>query len=270
MAVSLPQTEVVPEKNTFIHFGEPIELGLPPLHSAPGTLLGKSFRTKRIVLEQELAAHEQPTKEDSPKSFRRIFGAVSQKGEDGRSLADVAVSPMQVQLKNTLLHVEDPRAPAGPPVFPASDKTGSVQSSAASMLSSGDQAMVAHVAPHHTSAQEPVVAACGGTAQLSDAATCQAAGLPSLGSEGHCTGQCIPCLMQVRWQAGKLAAPCRFGALCGRCHEAHTEEQLQKIQAKMRKQKRRHGERAAALLSSAYAKGNVAPKGLGAAAARWA
>eukprot|EP00443_Scrippsiella_acuminata_P093312 CAMPEP_0115493582 /NCGR_PEP_ID=MMETSP0271-20121206/64266_1 /TAXON_ID=71861 /ORGANISM="Scrippsiella trochoidea, Strain CCMP3099" /LENGTH=144 /DNA_ID=CAMNT_0002922109 /DNA_START=53 /DNA_END=484 /DNA_ORIENTATION=- len=144
MTVSLPQTEVVPEKNTFIHFGEPIELGLPPLHSAPGTLLGKSFRTKSIVLDQEFAAREQPTKEDCPNLFRRFFGSHLQKGEDGRPVADPAVSPMQVQFKSTLLHVEDPRATAGPPVFPASDNTGSAESSAASMLSSGDQAMVAH------------------------------------------------------------------------------------------------------------------------------
>merc|ERR1719356_261439 len=97
--------------------------------------------------------------------------------------------------------------------------------------------------------------AAGEAVRPSHAATGLRVGMPSLGSEGHCTGQCIPCLMQVRWQAGRLREPCKFGALCGRCHEAHTEEELQKMQAKMRKQKRRHGAGAAALLSSAYANG---------------
>eukprot|EP00443_Scrippsiella_acuminata_P023799 CAMPEP_0115298696 /NCGR_PEP_ID=MMETSP0270-20121206/68394_1 /TAXON_ID=71861 /ORGANISM="Scrippsiella trochoidea, Strain CCMP3099" /LENGTH=216 /DNA_ID=CAMNT_0002716387 /DNA_START=28 /DNA_END=674 /DNA_ORIENTATION=+ len=216
MAASLPQTEAFPEKNTFIHFGEPNEIGLPPLNSAPGTLLGKSFRTKSIVLEQEFEAQEQPTKENQSSLFRRLVRSHLRKGEDGRSLADPAASPMQVQLKSTHLHVEDPLAPHGPPAFSALDKTafsappvsagshdvlGSAESLAASMLSSGDQVVVAHTAPHHTSAQVPDAVACEGTFQLSSAATCHAAGLPSLGSEGHCTGQCIPCLMQVRWQA---------------------------------------------------------------------
>mmetsp|Transcript_64235 Transcript_64235/g.139593 ORF Transcript_64235/g.139593 Transcript_64235/m.139593 type:complete len:210 (+) Transcript_64235:132-761(+) len=88
--------------------------------------------------------------------------------------------------------------------------------------------------------------------------------LASIGAEGHRTGQCIPCLMQVRWMAGKCREPCRFGCDCGRCHEPHTEEELQKIQAKMRREKKRHGAAAAALLSAAYAQGKAAPVGAGA------
>merc|ERR1719373_1495076 len=106
--------------------------------------------------------------------------------------------------------------------------------------------------------------AAGEAVRPSHAATGLRVGMPSLGSEGHCAGQCIPCLMQVRWQAGKCAEPCRFGALCGRCHEPHTEEELQKIQAKMRKQKRKGGAAGAALLSAASARGTAAPVGKGA------
>lgn len=202
--------EVLPEKNTFIHFGEPDSLALPPVNSAPGTMLDRSFRMKAGTLEEAAAA-------DSSRSF-----------------------------------------------------VSSVKSSVASLPSAGpgDQVVVAHAALDRASVQGPASLAAEGAVQLSHVVTCQRAGMPSLGSEGHCTGQCIPCLMQVRWQAGKCAEPCKFGALCGRCHEPHTEEELQKIQAKMRKQKRRHGERAVALLSSAFARGNVAPVGAGAAAAR--
>mmetsp|Transcript_74005 Transcript_74005/g.154297 ORF Transcript_74005/g.154297 Transcript_74005/m.154297 type:complete len:227 (-) Transcript_74005:371-1051(-) len=95
---------------------------------------------------------------------------------------------------------------------------------------------------------------------------CAAADAPaSIGAEGHRIGQCIPCLMQVRWMAGKCLEPCRFGSQCGRCHEPHTQEDLQKVQAKMRREKKRHGAAGAALLSAAFAKGKAAPIGAGAA-----
>merc|ERR1719436_1575609 len=99
------------------------------------------------------------------------------------------------------------------------------------------------------------------TVEPSMAAPPARAGSASIGSEGHCSGQCIPCLMQVKYQAGKCAAPCKFGAQCGRCHEEHTKEDLQKVQAKMRQQKKKHGAQAAALMSSAFASSNVAPVG---------
>jgi len=137
-------------------------------------------------------------------------------------------------------------------------------------MPSGDisaEVVVAHAALDRVSAcaQGPASQAAQGSVELSTVMTCQKACVPSLGSEGHCTGQCIPCLMQVRWQAGKCAEACKFGSLCGRCHEPHTEEELQRIQARMRKQKKKHGQDAAARLSSAYANGNVAPVGAGAA-----
>eukprot|EP00932_Pfiesteria_piscicida_P002788 SRR837773.12710.p3 GENE.SRR837773.12710~~SRR837773.12710.p3 ORF type:complete len:145 (-),score=45.02 SRR837773.12710:32-421(-) len=88
--------------------------------------------------------------------------------------------------------------------------------------------------------------------------------LASLGAEGHANGQCIPCLMQVRWRAGRCKEPCRFGNLCGRCHEPHTEEELQRVQARMRKEKKKNGAVGAALLSAAYATGRAAPIGAGA------
>mmetsp|Transcript_174522 Transcript_174522/g.559515 ORF Transcript_174522/g.559515 Transcript_174522/m.559515 type:complete len:315 (-) Transcript_174522:32-976(-) len=105
-----------------------------------------------------------------------------------------------------------------------------------------------------------------GQAAAAAALACQqqpGAGAASLGSEGHESGNCIPCLMEVRWRAGKCAEPCRFGQLCGRCHEAHTEEELQKVQARMRKEKKKHGAAGAALLSAAFVHGRAAPIGAG-------
>lgn len=129
-------------------------------------------------------------------------------------------------------------------------------------------------APSHAAppAPEPAPTAhCahrGGPARASPgAADPEAAACASLGSEGHAEGQCIPCLMQVRWLAGKNSAPCRFGELCGRCHEAHTEEELHRVQAMMRKLKRRAGAESVAVLSAAARRGAAAPIGAGAGAA---
>mmetsp|Transcript_57652 Transcript_57652/g.122630 ORF Transcript_57652/g.122630 Transcript_57652/m.122630 type:complete len:225 (+) Transcript_57652:110-784(+) len=104
----------------------------------------------------------------------------------------------------------------------------------------------------------------GSPPQVTEQTCCECTTLSSIGAEGHRIGQCIPCLMQVRWMAGKCAEPCRFGSQCGRCHESHTEEELQKIQAKMRREKKRHGAAAAALLSAAFVQGKAAPIGSGA------
>jgi len=225
MAVVLQNIEAFPQKNTFIHFDEEActPVAAPPTFSAPGTLLNKSFRTREPIALEEVVAPEQPLRSRRRDILRRMLGSSQPATAENQMPADVMSSPVQVQLKSTFVHFEEP--------------------------------------PETTISTVPPPPAPAAEAR-------QRVGMASLGSEGHCTGQCIPCLMQVRWQAGRCAEPCRFGVECGRCHEAHTEEELQKIQAKMRKQKKKHGERAAALLSSAYANGNVAPVGAGAVVAR--
>jgi len=262
----MPQLTVFPQKNTFIHFEEPDSLdplGLDASSSAPGTLLQNSFRLRQQLLG-EAEALEQPAKGHRPNFLRRMFGLHKEAAQEVPAQAEPA-SPVKIEVKNTFVHFEESSTPAGPPVSSAPGT--SIFLAAPTPAESSQSCAV----PATTSvAQGPAsIIGCGAAedaVQLGEVAACQQAGTASLGSEGHCAGQCIPCLMQVRWQAGKCVEPCRFGALCGRCHEAHTEEELQKIQARMRKQKKKHGQQAAAMLSSAYTKGNVAPVGAGAAA----
>jgi len=237
---AMSQLTVFPQKNTFIHFEEPdspASSGLDANNSAPGTLLQKSFRMRQ-ELPEEAGALEQPANGLRRSILRRMFGLQKEVAAEVPAQAEPA-SPVKIEVKNTFVHFEEGSMPAGPPVFSAP----------------GTSVFLAAPTPAGEVAPQP-----------SEVAACQRAGTASLGSEGHCAGQCIPCLMQVRWQAGKCVEPCKFGALCGRCHEAHTEEELQKIQARMRKQKKKHGQQAAAMLSSAYARGKVAPVGAGAAA----
>lgn len=59
--------------------------------------------------------------------------------------------------------------------------------------------------------------------------------LANLGARMHALGRCVPCLMQCRFVGGRCKEPCRFGLLCNRCHEPHSEEELQKIQTQMRR-----------------------------------
>lgn len=67
--------------------------------------------------------------------------------------------------------------------------------------------------------------------------------LANLGARVHTEGRCVPCLMQCRYTAGRCKEPCRFGLLCNRCHENHSEEELQKIQAQMRRLRKHKGSR---------------------------
>mmetsp|Transcript_77560 Transcript_77560/g.199704 ORF Transcript_77560/g.199704 Transcript_77560/m.199704 type:complete len:565 (-) Transcript_77560:595-2289(-) len=59
-------------------------------------------------------------------------------------------------------------------------------------------------------------------------------GLRSVGSAFHAFGVCSPCLMQ-QWSIGGRSEPCKFGALCGRCHETHTEGEFKKLQKALRR-----------------------------------
>lgn len=63
----------------------------------------------------------------------------------------------------------------------------------------------------------------------------------NLGARVHALGRCVPCLMQCRFTSGRCKEPCRFGLLCNRCHEPHSEEELQKIQAQMRRLRKHKG-----------------------------
>lgn len=65
--------------------------------------------------------------------------------------------------------------------------------------------------------------------------------LYNIGAQLHDEGRCVPCLMQCRFVGNRCAEPCRFGLLCNRCHEPHTEEELQKIQAQMRRLRKSKG-----------------------------
>mmetsp|Transcript_53733 Transcript_53733/g.155011 ORF Transcript_53733/g.155011 Transcript_53733/m.155011 type:complete len:289 (+) Transcript_53733:61-927(+) len=172
---------------------------------------------------------------------------------------------MALPEKNTFVHfAESPSLMGPPPARSAPGQTAFLGGSAAEDVSDGPPVLTggspsglglrdAATVEWHGPVVPPLPAPAA-------AARCCA----SLGSEGHRDGRCIPCLMQVRWGAGKLSEPCRFGELCGRCHEAHTEEELQRVQAAMRKLKRRGGAAGAAALSAAYVSGAAAPVGGGA------
>jgi len=263
---AMSQLTVFPQKNTFIHFEEPdspASSGLDANNSAPGTLLQKSFRMRQ-ELPEEAGALEQPANGLRRSILRRMFGLQKEVAAEVPAQAEPA-SPVKIEVKNTFVHFEEGSMPAVPPVFSA---PGTSVFLAALTPAESSQSRTVSV---RTGVAQGPASTFGGSAaedaaQRSEVAPCQRAGTASLGSEGHCTGQCVPCLMQVRWQAGKCVEPCKFGALCGRCHEAHTEQELQKIQARMRKQKKKHGQQAAAMLSSAYVKGKAAPVGAGAAA----
>jgi len=74
-------------------------------------------------------------------------------------------------------------------------------------------------------------------ARLGPALAARRGCLPSIGSAGHGAGRCYPCLMEAWQHAGKAAVPCKFGLLCGRCHENHSEEQLRELRKQQRRQR---------------------------------
>mmetsp|Transcript_69324 Transcript_69324/g.174725 ORF Transcript_69324/g.174725 Transcript_69324/m.174725 type:complete len:247 (+) Transcript_69324:74-814(+) len=239
--------EELPEKNTFIHFDEPKTPAKPPTNSAPGAL------EHGLQMKDEMLEHD-----------------------------SAETPPVEIQQKNTFVHFEDPKTPAAPPVHSAPDKTvflappcttmtesvqstdsvrpdlsssvatfrtglSSVQSSVGTMPSdTPGQVVVGNNPLNRMNVQQNANSALTGAVQLSDVVTAKRAGMASVGSDGHCSGRCVPCLMQVRWLAGKCDEPCKFGALCARCHEDHTEEELHQVQVQMRKEKKKHGGKLAA------------------------
>jgi hypothetical protein len=63
-------------------------------------------------------------------------------------------------------------------------------------------------------------------------------GCQSFGSRGHAQGECWPCVMEHRHNhsdAGDRRTKCKFGALCGRCHELHSRPQLNSAQKRVRR-----------------------------------
>lgn len=291
--MAMAQGQVV-VKNTFIEVVEDSSpmAEAPPTKSAPGYLQEKSFRTIPSYVHP-VAAAPMPQPAAHPNVFKRIFGSRHAAQQEAAAA---------VQQKNTFVHFDEPKSPTAPPTnsapgntvflgsssgpppqvlyaatptanltdgnvakFPSSVMRGNSSgyiTSVPSMPSVSENTQI--ILTKDTATLDRMDAAAGDQVALGEVAAVVKSGLASLGSEGHASGQCIPCLMQVRWQAGKCAEPCRFGALCGRCHEPHTEEELQRIQAKMRKLKKKGGAAGAALLSAAYARGTAAPVGKGA------
>mmetsp|Transcript_53734 Transcript_53734/g.155016 ORF Transcript_53734/g.155016 Transcript_53734/m.155016 type:complete len:291 (+) Transcript_53734:59-931(+) len=247
----------------------------PPTKTAPGCL--------------EEAPAVPAARSERPGVLRRLFGIGSRQSGGSAAAAGEAqglpprkksvrivapapplvlmlpATPVALQEKNTFVHfAESPSLMGPPPARSAPGQTAFLGGSAAEDVSDGPPVLTGG-SPSGLGLRDVVSAELQGPMAPpppvpAAAARCCA----SLGSEGHRDGRCIPCLMQVRWGAGKLSEPCRFGELCGRCHEAHTEEELQRVQAAMRKLKRRGGAAGAAALSAAYVSGAAAPVGGGA------
>jgi len=72
-------------------------------------------------------------------------------------------------------------------------------------------------------------------AQLSPMLLARQGGLCSIGSKKHCSGECYPCLMEAWYRNGKSPQPCKFGSLCGRCHEKHSHAEVRKLKRHMHK-----------------------------------
>mmetsp|Transcript_53736 Transcript_53736/g.155026 ORF Transcript_53736/g.155026 Transcript_53736/m.155026 type:complete len:294 (+) Transcript_53736:61-942(+) len=268
-------------RNTFLEVVEEPSTPMappPPTKTAPGSLqdapaeseaaktpgrqrpsvLRRLFGIGSRATGGSMAAGEAPALVPRKKSVRIVAPAPP-------PLLLLPATPVSLQEKNTFVHfAESPSLMGPPPARSAPGQTAFLGGSAAEDVSDGPPVLTggspsglglrdAATVEWHGPVVPPLPAPAA-------AARCCA----SLGSEGHRDGRCIPCLMQVRWGAGKLSEPCRFGELCGRCHEAHTEEELQRVQAAMRKLKRRGGAAGAAALSAAYVSGAAAPVGGGA------
>jgi len=72
-------------------------------------------------------------------------------------------------------------------------------------------------------------------AQLGPMLLARQDGLSSIGGKKHCTGDCYPCLMEAWYRNGKSPQPCKFGSLCGRCHENHSHADVRKLKRQMNK-----------------------------------
>mmetsp|Transcript_53731 Transcript_53731/g.155002 ORF Transcript_53731/g.155002 Transcript_53731/m.155002 type:complete len:269 (+) Transcript_53731:95-901(+) len=243
-------------KNTFLEVVEeprsPVAPPPPPTKTAPGQLQDTPCDGSPATVGEGA----------KPTLLRKIFDSLrgapgKSAGSPGTKAASVSAapwSPVAVKQKNTFVHMDEPSPPCGPPVVSAPGFAVFLDA-----LGTGAE-------QEQPAADEGLPLVVGGAPAEGSPPTspCSTACAASLGSEGHAEGQCIPCLMQVRWRAGKNTEPCRFGEMCGRCHEPHTEEELHRVQARMRKLKRRGGVASAAVLSAAYRHGTAAPVGAGA------
>jgi len=299
----MEQGTPLPHKNTFIHFQEPSSPSAPPpTFSAPGQMQEKIFRVKEAPEPppskpstfRRLAAPKWPkfrsSKQTTPQLDPNVDAAARKPPPAGTATAsrmNASVQSLSLQQsRQTYAPAQDVPPPPSPntnlpgcaggnPFFQVSPSEGRgcaggppahTKPCAQSAASAGinDQVVVAHAPLNRNQMHAPSSAAATDAVPLSKVMEGKRCGHKSVGSSGHSIGQCIPCLMEVRYQAGKCPEPCRYELLCGRCHEAHTEEELQKIQAKMRKLKKKGGAPSAALLSAAYAAGQAAPVGGGA------
>lgn len=87
---------------------------------------------------------------------------------------------------------------------------------------------------------EPEQRGAAAVLKLSPALAAKRQGLRSMGGLGHAEGSCCPCLMESWRQSGKAGRePCKWGFLCGRCHEDHDPREV----ASFRRQRRRDARR---------------------------
>jgi len=65
-------------------------------------------------------------------------------------------------------------------------------------------------------------------------------GLQSIGSLAHASGECCPCLMTSWYHEKKaIGEPCKFGLMCGRCHEEHDPKEVTAFRRQRRREARR-------------------------------
>merc|ERR1711870_157434 len=77
--------------------------------------------------------------------------------------------------------------------------------------------------------------------KLSETSALSSQGLHSMGALMHDQGRCCPCLMLTLHKTGVSfkREPCRFGLLCGRCHEDHDTKDIRELRAECRRRSRR-------------------------------
>lgn len=252
---------VVPQKNTFVHFDEWTDSG-SPMAAATATAPCQLW-------------FESPERNHPSSGSRSTCEVTPARTATPTEVARLPLTTQQWPQKNGFVHFDDSSplfvnaSKTGPPLLQSSwdDKEvlvgvpnfrkfgeqcedGSVVSSTTS-CGSADSSLSDDVGPGGV---EDIVIVSRGEAlnrggfsmqeeeatvahacRLSELLACQRQSLPGLGSQLHSRGCCVPCLMQARFHAGKASEPCRFGALCNRCHEPHQEEELQRIQQQMRR-----------------------------------
>jgi len=122
-----------------------------------------------------------------------------------------------------------------------SESAGTLSSAArsfASSTSSGENEVFVgiHCSPNENPLMSHQLARSASLMELLDL---WSKGYQSFGCRGHAQGGCWPCVMQHRFNhsdaGGDQRTRCKFGALCGRCHESHSRPQLNAAQKRVRR-----------------------------------